>query len=208
MEADAAQVATAPREAAAVVPEKLVVEVRLVTDANTPPLKLQLPSEKILIQLSQDPQTGWQKAREALKDLGPALTGIATTVIAALAFSFGSSVNERQTKVQEMQATNQEMQRLAAQAELRAKVLAELNDRDETKRTLAAIRLAGHGEDALDALKMALGVEQETIREGATTVVFQMFRSETVPRPKLFGAMLGHLARGTPFCVWVCLNAS
>jgi hypothetical protein len=84
------------------------------------------------------------------------------------------------------------------QAELRAKSLSELNEVDETKRTLAVMKVASYGEDALPAMKMALGSEKERLRSGAVMVLSEMYKAETVNRDKLFDKVLGFYGDDNP----------
>lgn len=160
-------------------PQKLILEVR------------QFPTEKIAVELHTAPQPQssqslWKRFRDNIKDIGPFITGIASAVIAGLVLYYGYQFNDRQAKTQAGQAET-------AKAELRLKVLtqfsssiAELNSQDERTKTLAAIRIAQYGEEALPPIKLALGVEQSNIRRGAAEVIYEMFQGNTIEHEKLF----------------------
>jgi hypothetical protein len=66
-----------------------------------------------------------------------------------------------------------------------------LSEVDETKRALTVIKLASHGEDALPAMKMALGSEEERLRSGAVMVLGEMYKAGMVNRDRLFDKVLG-----------------
>jgi hypothetical protein len=85
---------------------------------------------------------------------------------------------------------------LRHQGELRDKILSELNEVDETKRNLAAIKVASYGEDALPAIKMALGSDEDVLRNGAVLGLKQMYVSQTVDREKLFDKVLSYYDDG------------
>ena len=78
----------------------------------------------------------------------------------------------------------QEKQTEAELSDLRVKFLndltAKLNDltaKDENKKVLAEIGLAGHGLAAIPVVSFALGVEQVEIRSSAVNVFYRMFQA-------------------------------
>jgi hypothetical protein len=174
-----------PSQIVLIVPEKIVHELRQVGESNSSLKVLQLPSDRIAVDVHKTPGDGKDKAREWLKDLGPTVTGLFSLIIALAAAYYAYQINSRQNEIKENE--NQ-----AAAANLRAEVFKELNEKDSAKRTLAVIRLAEYGKTVLDAVKMALGVEQDTIREGAADVMQQIFLSGRVKPEEFFPVLRGY----------------
>jgi hypothetical protein len=174
-----------PSQIILLVPEKIVHELRQVGDSNSSLKVVQLPSDRIALEVHKAPLDAKDRAREWFRDLGPTLTGLFSLIIAIVAAFYAYEVNSRQNEIKDNE--NQ-----AAAANLRAEVFKELNETDSAKRTLAVIRLAEYGKSVLDAVKMALGVEQDTIREGAADVVLQIYLSGRVKPEDLFQALRGY----------------
>jgi len=158
-----------------------------------------LTDEKISFELRHlaEPKRKWTRFKDVVKDIGPPVTGLASLIIAALVFYYGNEINKRQAATQEAQAKTQQSQADTATRELRLKILsefskslAELSASDEKTRTLAAINLGQYEREALPAIKPALGVEEDSIRKGAVTVIVQLFESEAVSREELMKSLL------------------
>src|SRR5262249_38268557 len=150
--------------------KKLAHDLRRIGSSNTSAKVLQLTSDKIPLEVYKVPQSKDRKdkTREWLKDAGPTVTGLFSLIIAIIAAYFTYQVSNRQNEIKESE--NQ-----AAAANLRAEVFKELSEQDSAKRTLAIIRLAEYGKPVLEPVRMALGVEQDTIRGGAADVLVQIF---------------------------------
>jgi hypothetical protein len=180
---------------------------------DSKPIVLSMP-EGVAIELRDPPERESKSARwgEFLKDAGPVFTGLFSLIVSFLVFYYGHQINRRQTEINEKQTELKQKELevaqadlrvkqaelLAKQADLRQKVFAELNQPEETSQTLAAIRLAEYGEEILDPIRMALGVEQEKIQAGAVKVVFHIFRSETVPREIVVAKLMEFIGSGNP----------
>ena len=75
-------------------------------------------------------------------------------------------------------------------ADIRGKIISEFVEKPESK-TIAAIKLAEYGEQALPAVKMALGADDLRLRSGAAAVLQQMYRApEKVERTDLLSKVL------------------
>lgn len=158
-------------------PEDFAASMRQLSDTREPAAA---PS-KVAIEVSKVPKSKGAKdnAREWLRDVGPTVTGLFSLIVALGAAFYAHQINSRQNEIKE--AENR-----AAAAKLRAEVFKELNEKDPATRTLAVIRLAEYGKEVLEPLKMALGVKDDTIREGAADVVLQIFLSEIIKPEELF----------------------
>lgn len=185
-------------------------------DGRTDPILtvLSVP-EKVDIQLHGPPEPQSKAARwgKFLKDAGPIATGFFSLIVSFLVFYYGHQINQRQTEINEKQTELKQKELEVAQAdlrvkqaelqekkaELRQKVFAELDQPEETSQTRAAIRLAEYGEEILDPIRMALGVEQEKVQAGAVKVIFHIFRSETVPREKVFARLKEYMEARNPY---------
>jgi hypothetical protein len=196
-----------------VVPKKLLLEVHQVANPNAPPQLLQLPS-KIAIELHEPPDT---KPRGGLRKLGrgiwlfmkDVLPPLASVVIAVFVFYYGKKFNDRQAISQEEQTRTQARQADTAQSELELKILfdftssiAELTDESTDKykkQALAAIKFVHYGEKALPVIKIALGVEETTVRKGATVVVVQMYQSGNIGRKKLLAELMNDFQEQNPY---------
>lgn len=179
--------------------DRIAIELHQVPNPNAPPQVLQLPSEKIAIELHEpgDISTTQQKVGRGIwlfiKDVLPPL---ASAIIAFFVFYYGKQFNDRAAKTQEDVATTQASQAATAQSELELKILSDFtssiaeltdeSDKREKKQTIAAIKFVQYGERALPVIKIALGVEENTVRKGATVVVAQMFQAGKIDRKQLF----------------------
>ena len=205
---------TKPTQVNLVVPEKLLLELHQVADRNAPPQVLQLALQKIAIELHDPPDT---KPRQGLRRIGrgtwlfikDVLPPLASVVIAVFVFYYGKKFNDRQATSQEEQTKTQAKQADTAQSELELKILsdftssiAQLTDEGEErekKQTLAAIRFVQYGEKALPVIKTALGVEENTVRKGASVVVVQMFQSGKIDRKKLLSELKEYFKTQNPY---------
>lgn len=149
-------------------------------------------SEAIIAELREPPApaTSWQRIRKGFvqfaKDVGPFVTGLGSiavsivvglltvTVTAGVAF-FNYQVNSKQAQ--------------ATQMNLKTAALNDFIEEDDGKRTLAAIKLAAYGKDALPAIKLALGVTHEGIRTGGAQAAEIMYQSRPDLRPELLAEM-------------------
>jgi len=192
-----------------VVPETLRLEVHQVISANAPPQVLQLPPGNIAIELHQpaDSKPKWQRVFIRIttglwlfiKDVVPPL---ASVIIAFFVFYYGREFNNRQ-------ATTQEEQAATSRSELQLKILLDFtnsladltdeSDKKEKKQTLAAIKFVQYGEKALPIIKIALGVEETTVRKGATVVVVHMFQARGIDRTKLLSELKEYFKAQGPF---------
>jgi hypothetical protein len=149
-------------------------------------------SEAIIVKLRQPPAlaTPWERMRNGFvqfaKDVGPFVTGLGSitvsivvglltvTVTASVAF-FNYQVNYKQAQTTQMN--------------LKTAALTDFVEVDDGKRTLAAIKLAAYGEDALPAIKLALGVTHEGIRTGGVQAAEIMYQSRPDLRRELLADM-------------------
>jgi hypothetical protein len=184
-----------------VVPQKLLLELHQVIGPNPLPQVLQLPSGRIAIELHEPPDTR-PKLQRVLRGIGRGVLFIkdvfpplASAIIAFFVLYYGKQFNDRAAKTQEDVASTQARQADTAKSELELKILsdftgslAQLTDESaeaEKKQTLAAIKFVQYGEEVLPVIKIALGVEESSVRRGATVVVAQMFQSGRIDRVKL-----------------------
>jgi hypothetical protein len=66
----------------------------------------------------------------------------------------------------------------------------------QAKFQLNAMTIAVYGQQALPAVRMALGSDDDGIREGGIMVAQQMYRAETVAHPMLISELLGYYDSG------------
>lgn len=183
-----------PKEAKPVAGGHGRTEVEQVPELSSIVQVLGVLSEAIIAEFREPPAplTPWQRMRNGFvgfaKDVGPFVTGLGSitvsivvglltvTVTAAVAF-FNYQVNSKQAQATEMN--------------LKTAALTDFIEPDDGKRTLAAIKLAAHGEAALPAIKLTLGVDHEGIRTGGVQAAKIMYES----RPDLRSILLAEMSR-------------
>jgi hypothetical protein len=132
------------------------------------------------------PSSTWGRIRKVsaqfAKDFGPLLTGVAAILVSLSigALTIVISVFTYQANAK---------QAAANQINLRTTALNDFADSDEEKRTLAAIKVAAYGEDALPIIRFALGVKSREIRAGGVTSAQVIYQSNPDIRPKLMAMM-------------------
>jgi hypothetical protein len=161
------------------------------TDGQRPIVQLlQLPSGKVAVEVHAPPHAKgfWRACGRFFgalgKDYGSLLTGLLTVTVTIVIAYFAQQINEKQAAITQQQAKSAELQSNASQEQVRLNFikefrerLGELTDKDQrnrTKKNVAAIALAQYREEALVPLKMSLTVEDEDVRDGAAVVVVQM----------------------------------
>src|SRR5438105_3475056 len=102
----------------------------------------------VVVEVEEFSKGRWAGWKEKIETIAPLMSLAATVVIAFFVFQ----LDERQAK--------------ANQADLQTKILAELTEKDPDRLTLRAISLARYGEDALPSVRLALGVQSDSIRRG------------------------------------------
>jgi hypothetical protein len=124
----------------------------------------------------ETPLPAWKAILKAiLKDYLPALTPIATAIIAGMvSFYIYSSDHDRSKEA--LDRTLSEFGR----------------NTDDRARAIAAIKLATYGDKALDAVRMVLGSDDPYLRSVGVLVAEQMYRAETVKHGKLIKDMLSY----------------
>lgn len=122
---------------------------------------------------------------QKLSHWGPTLTGFISIFLTAFVWYNGQKISDQQIELQKQQTRLQEQQTLqqneqvqAELADIRTKFFDDLTSDDETKKTLAEIGLAGHGQKAMPVIHLALGVEQGEIRDSAVNVFYRLFLAE------------------------------
>jgi len=147
------------------------------------------------------PASAWTSI---FKDVVPGLTSLAAVLISLAALIYTS----HQKNVSD--ASAQEQRERAADA-AKKKVLADLikefgrtavpapSEVDaELKLQLTAMNIAAYGDQALQAVRMALGANDDGLRHGGVLVAEQMYRAETVEHGKLVREILGYYAASSP----------
>jgi hypothetical protein len=117
------------------------------------------------------------RLKSFLKDYLPALTPVATALIAGMvSFYIYQSDHDRSKEALE-------------------KTLSEFGQNTEDRpRTVAAIKLATYGTKALGAVKMVLGAKDPYLRSGGVLVAEQMYRAQTVEHEELTRQLLSYFA--------------
>lgn len=200
------------RQLTLVIPE--TIQVHLEKDATPPAQLLQLPSGGIAIELHDAPDT---RPKPGLRKIGRGtlfffrdiLPPLASALIAFFVFYYGKQYNDRQTVIQKEQSDTQLNQAETAESDLELKILsdftnslAQLTDEGPDGyriQTIAAIKFVQYGEKALPIIKLALGVEEDTVRKGATVVVVQLFQSGKIDRHQLLAELNGYFKSSNPF---------
>ncbi len=121
-----------------------------------------------------------------LKDYLPVLTPIASVVISVLVFNYTRQVNKRAS--------------INASSERVAKLINELGPKStgvnggekDRARTIAAMKVAAYGGQALLAVRMALGADDDEIRNGGVLVAEQIYRAGTVEHQQLTREILSY----------------
>ena len=150
---------------------------------------LQLPSEKVAVEIHPPPNPQdfwrwcWKVSCDFARDFGGLLTGLASVAVTVVIAILAQQISQKQTEsmVEQAKAT-QEGVRLDFIKEFRER-LGELIDNDQknrTRRNLAAIALAQYGEGALPALKMSLAASDDHVQKGAAVVVIQMLSEKSL----------------------------
>jgi len=209
--------------------EKGVLQPDDIAELKTVLDRLQAASGRIAVDLHTIPEEkeGVKQWGEFFKDAGPTITGVLSIGVALLVFFLGNSINRKQVDINEKQVSLIEQQTKsrkeevelegkklqlaeleqklknaeleAKNASLRTEVIKVLSVKDEKQRTLAAISLAEYGEDALPAVRMALGVADPAIRTGAVKVVSYMFQSGRVERDVLVERLKEYFDAKNPY---------
>jgi hypothetical protein len=148
------------------------------------------------------PSSPW---KSIFKDVVPGLTSLAAVLISIAALVY----TNHQKKMADLSA--QEQRERAADA-AKKKVLAALikdfgstaaqssvpNADTELKLQLAAMELAAYGDQALPAVRMALGAKDTGLRHGGVLVAEQMYSAETVEHGKLTREILSYYTANSP----------
>src|SRR5262249_7351281 len=131
---------------------------------------------------------------------------IASVIVTFLVGLFGALINNKQANIANEQAiTAKEQSNTArqqsdtakqqsdtAKQQLRINIIKEFGDsiaklgtnKDDLSRNLEAIKLAQYGQDALPSIKIALGSNDDRVREGVALVVSYIFELEESTRLK------------------------
>ncbi len=142
---------------------------------------------RLILRQPKEQKSDFDRFLSVMKDL---VFPVATVCIAYLVYS--------QNRAYQMTTQRLELQTTAASlADNRAKVLTDLWEPDENKRTLAAIRLALDGEHSLPLIREALGVVESRVRNGAVRVIVQMLQTETIPRATLLKQLMDYYTSGS-----------
>jgi hypothetical protein len=129
----------------------------------------------VKVQILNAKKTGPQKIAQGIKDIVPIFTSLAAVIVTvAIAYST-YEYNQRQDAV--------------TQGDLKRSWLADFTDSDDGKRKLGAIKLAAYGDQALPAVKDALGITNESIRQGGVLTALTIYRSQPKNRPQLLHSL-------------------
>lgn len=197
---------TTSASAANIVPGILPEGVNLSLSLNTIPAELSSVFQRLA--------TPIPKPRNFFKDYLPILTPLAAVVISGVAFYYTNQFNKRasvdassktladlisffeqrvgENNTEELQnrvtttdtkedARNQNIQRVTA-----------ATARQQKERVIAAMKIAAYGDQALLAVKMALGSDDPELREGGKLVAEEMYLVETVEPSKLTKELLSY----------------
>lgn len=107
----------------------------------------------------------------------PMLTPVAAICVSAVLSYFAYNLNKRDSQ--------------SKLAEIRGKLIADFVDKpDDASQAITSLKLAGYGDEALPAVKMSLGSEDERLRRGAAMVAVEMYQAKTMDRDKLLNEIL------------------
>jgi hypothetical protein len=123
-----------------------------------------------LLQNLAKPRSG-SRLRGIVKDYSSLLTPILTALIAALVAFFGYEFDDHVSR------------------DTLDKITTEFV-RGNDDPNVTAMKLASYGEKALPAVRMALGIQDPKLRNGAVKIAAQMYFTETVGRDRLTKSML------------------
>ena len=175
-----------------------------------PAIRIVVPGKPDAIVRLEGVPDGWLKALEEpkkgffpwssiFKDIVPGLTSLAAVLIslAALIFTtYQKNAAENLAKDQREKAAD------AAQKKFRTDLIGSFNGlpiptAETNANQIAAMKLAVYGEQALPAVRMALGSNDEGLRYGGEMVIEQMYVAETVPHQKLTQEILAYYPTGS-----------
>jgi hypothetical protein len=144
------------------------------------------------------PSSIWKSILKDLKDLVPALSSFAAVLISLAALIY---TNHQKNAAEALAKEQREKAADAAQKKALADLIKEFgntvvpdaaNSVEESQLEITAMKFAAYGDQALPAIRMALGASFQGLRHGGVLVAEQMYRAETVEREKLVGAILGY----------------
>ncbi len=137
------------------------------------------------LQESLGKKTPGQKLMQGIKDLAPVITSLAAVIVTITIGYSSCKFNERQAALTRDQAA-------VTQADLKRSWLADFTDSDDAKRKIGAIKLAAYGDEALPAIRDALGINNESIRQGGILTALTICRSLPKARAHLLEGMLAY----------------
>jgi hypothetical protein len=143
------------------------------------------------LQESLGKKTPGQKLMQRIKDLAPVITSLAAVIVTITIGYSSCKFNERQAALTQAQAA-------VTQADLKRSWLADFTDSEDAKRKVGAIRLAAYGDEALPAIRDALGINNELIREGGILTALTVCRSKPTTRSRLLKSMLDYFEESNP----------
>jgi hypothetical protein len=129
--------------------------------------------ERVPISLHEEESFG-----KKLSYWGPFITSILSIGLTVVVWLNAEKLSEQQIRLQDRQTQLQEEQVKGELSDMRSKFFTDLTSTDESKKTFAAIGLAGHGLKAMPVVHLALGVEEGEIRQSAVNVVYRLFQAE------------------------------
>jgi hypothetical protein len=143
------------------------------------------------------PPSAWNSI---FKDIVPGLTSLAAVLIslAALIFTY---IQWSQAKTQRDKAADTAQKKVLAdliQNFDRIGVSRDTGAEDQQKLEIASMRLAAYGDQALPAVRMAFGANNDGLRDGGMLVAKQMYRGMTVEHGRLIGEILGYYKTSSP----------
>jgi hypothetical protein len=104
---------------------------------------------------------------EILDIIGKLVVGVATVIIAALAFILSVSVRELTAR-----------EDMFSNADLRQKAILNLAESDEERRELAIVALAEFGEESIQTVRMLLGLEIPRLQKRGVQISKHLFSSQ------------------------------
>jgi len=153
---------------------------------------------------------GWLKVLEGaekkpspwgsiFKDIVPGLTSLAAVLISLAALTY---TNHQKNVADTLAKDQREKAADAAQKKFQTDLIGTFGRlpvpaAESNEKRIASMKLAVYGEQALPAVKMALGSSDDGLRYGGETVVEQMYLAETIAHRKLTQEILAYYPTGS-----------
>jgi hypothetical protein len=133
------------------------------------------------------------------KDIAPGLTSLAAVLLSLAALIY---TNHQKNAADTLAKEQREKAADAAQKKFQTDLIGNFGRlpvpaAESDDKRIVAMKVAVYGEQALPAVRMALGSSDDSLRFGGETVVEQMYLAETVPHQEITQKILSYYPKGS-----------